>query len=228
MSLTLTPPTATRAEDETFTIHGLSWDQYVAINDALGDQANLRTLFLDGRLTFVSSAYIHEWSEDALDSIVKAVAIGCEIEFKVVGSTTLRKPGNVADLEGDRAYYFRDIATSMSRLQPIDLQVDPPPDLAIEVENSRKATEAMAIYAQLGVPEVWRHDVRHGTLTFWALRPDRTYQALPHSVGLPFLTPDDVLGQVKLAEEIRSRTRWFVQLTAWVRDVIRPRIHDQP
>ena len=41
MSTALAPPTIAAAEDEVFTIHGLSWDQYVAINDALGDQAGV-------------------------------------------------------------------------------------------------------------------------------------------------------------------------------------------
>ena len=228
MSVTLEPTTIQWTEDETFTIHGLSWDQYVAINDALGDQAGLRTLFLDGSLTFVSPARVHEWSEDAIDLVITAIAVGCEIEMEVLGSTTLRKGERVAGLEGDRTYYLGDHAALMGGPQDIDLTIHPPPDLAIEVENSHKATKAMAIYAHLGVPEVWRHDARRNTLTFWSLGQDVTYQAVPSSVGFPFLSPDDVLGQVKRAEEVKSRTRWFVQLTAWVRDVIRPRIHDQP
>ena len=224
MSVTLEPTTVQWTEDETFTIHGLSWDQYVAINDALGDQAGLRTLYLEGSLTFVSPAYIHEWSEDAIDTIIKAIADECEIELEVLGSTTLRQAKGMTGLEGDRTYYLGENAALMGGTQDIDLTIHPPPDLAIEVENSNKATKAMPIYARLGVPEVWRHDVRRDTLTFWLLQPDGTYQAVPHSLGFPFLTSDDVLGQVKLAKEIKSRTRWFRQLTTWVQDVIRPRL----
>ena len=147
MSLTL----ATLTEDETFTIHGLSWEQYVAINDALGDQANLRTLYLDGRLTFVSPAYPHEWSEDAIDKIVLAIAVGCRWPLRPIGSTTLRKPGEVG-VEGDRVYYVGPNADRLRGVRSIDLAIHPTPDLAIEVENSIKADEAMAIYAHLGVP----------------------------------------------------------------------------
>ena len=224
MSLTLAPPTIAAPEDEVFTIHGLSWDQYVAINDALGDQAGLRTLYLDGSLTFVSPALVHEWSEDAIDLILTAIVVGCELEMEVLGSTTLRQANGMTGLEGDRTYYLGENAALMGGTQDIDLTIHPPPDLAIEVENSNKATKVMPIYARLGVPEVWRHDVRRGTLTFWSLQPDGTYQAVPHSLSFPFLTSDDVLGQVKLAKEIKSRTRWFRQLTTWVQDVIRPRL----
>ena len=213
-------------EDETFTIPGLSWDQYVTINDALGDRAGLRTLFFEGTLTFVSPAYVHEWSEDALDKVILAVTLGCGIEMSVIGSTTLRR-GPGAGLEGDRVYYLRDNVHAGPRPERIDLEVGPAPDLAVEVENTHQATDAMAIYARLGVPEVWRHDARRGALTFWSLRPDGTYEAIVQSLAFPFLTPVDVLEQLRRAGADQSSTRWFRQLTEWVRDVIAPRL-DQP
>ena len=223
MSLTLAPPTTQIIEDETFTIHGLSWDQYVAIGKALGDQAGLRTLYLDGSLTFVSPAYIHEQSGDWLDSIIKAIVRGCRIELSVVGSTTLRKAG-LAGLEGDKAYYLRESVDRMRGFREIDLKIHPPPDLAIEVENSNKADEAMAIYAHLGVPEVWRHDVRRNRLGFWKLDANCEYQAIEVSHHFPFLTPVDVLAMLELAAEVGSYTQWAEQLDQWFRDTIRPRI----
>ena len=227
MSLTLATPTTQITEDETFTIHGLSWDQYVAINDALGDQAGLRTLYLDGSLTFVRPALVHESSADVFDKIILALAVGCRVPLRPVGSTTLRQPGQVG-VEGDRAYYLGANADRMRGVASIDLTVHPAPDLAIEVENSHKATEAMAIYAQLGLPEVWRHDARRGTLGFWHLQEEGTYAPLATSVAFPFLTTADVLQQVQRADELPSYIDWFGQLTDWVRDVILPRLSDQP
>jgi len=224
MSATIAPPSVAAPADETFTIPGLSWDQYVAINDALGDQPNLRTLYFDGSLTFVSPARKHEWSEDQIDSILKVIAHGCRIEIAVIGSTTLRKAGAAVGLEGDRAYYIKDHAALMRGPGEIDLAIHPPPDLAIEVENTHQATAAMAIYAHLGVPEVWRCDVCREKLSFWALGPGGAYLSITHSLAFPFLEPKDVMLQVKLAEEIPSWLLWSDQLAEWVRDVIRPRL----
>ena len=218
-------PVAAPPGDETFTIAGLSWDQYTTINDALGDRSNPLVRFLDGRLTFVSPERVHDWSGDSVDSIIKAIAVGCSVEFDVVGSTTLRRERELAGLEADKSYYLRENAVRMAGPVEIDLTQDPPPDLAVEVENSRKASDAMAIYARLGVPEVWRLDVRRKVLTFWALQPDGSYQSTPQSLGLPFLTPADVLLQIQRAEETRSTIRWLGQLADWVRDVIRPRLN---
>lgn len=221
---TLAAPVAAPPEDETFSIEGLSWDQYVTINDALGDRGGLMVRYLDGRLTFVSPARVHEWSGDSVDRIVMAIAVGCSIEIDVVASTTLRRELNQAGLEGDKVYYLRDNAVRMAGPVEIDLAQDPPPDLAVEVENSRKASDAMTIYARLGVPEVWRLDVRRPGLTFWALGPDRSYRPIDRSAAFPFLAPEDVLLQVRRAEETRSTIRWLAQLADWVRDVIRPRL----
>ena len=40
----------------------------------------------------------------------------------------------------------------------LDLAVDPPPDLAIEVDISRSSLNKLSIYADIGVPEVWLYD----------------------------------------------------------------------
>ena len=40
----------------------------------------------------------------------------------------------------------------------LDLTVDPPPDLAIEVDISRSSIDKLGIYADLGVPELWFYD----------------------------------------------------------------------
>jgi Uma2 family endonuclease len=105
----------------------------------------------------------------------------------------------------------------------IDLATQPPPDLAIEVEVANPADQAIATYARLGVPEVWRFDTRRKTLSFLILGPDGTYQPAPRSRSLPMLGPEDVLEQVRLAEELPSFSRWFAQLNEWVRTTIVPR-----
>jgi len=224
VSVIKAPKTSVATEDECFEILGLDWSAYVAISDALGDQPKLRTLYLDGSLTFLSPAFIHESSEDYFDKIILAIVIGCEIEIIPIGSTTLRKVKGEVGLEGDKAYYLGEKAVEMSGMRALDLNLDPPPDLAIEVENSNMADKSMAIYARLGVAEVWRHDVRRGKLSFWSLGADGQYTAIERSLGFPFLEPEDVLFQIKRAEEIGSFNRWFVQLNEWVRDEIRPRL----
>ncbi|RPI89193.1 MAG: hypothetical protein EHM42_03435 [Planctomycetaceae bacterium] len=78
----------------------------------------------------------------------------------------------------------------------LDLEVDPPPDLAIEVEGSRRITPRLPIYAGLRVPEVgcWRKD----ELPVLRLTDDGRYDTVQQSVELLGFSLD-------LAEELLAR-----------------------
>src|SRR5947199_5995008 len=104
----------------------------------------------------------------------------------------------------------------------IDLTTQPPPDLAIEVEVTHSADDAVAAWGRLGVPEVWRLDAHRWTLAFGLRRDDGTYAPAARSAAFPVLEPADVLAQLRLAEELGS-SRWFAQLGGWVRDVLAQR-----
>jgi Uma2 family endonuclease len=219
----VTEAPALEVSEQHLDLFGIGWDQYVAINDALLDRSGLRMIYLEGSLSFLTLSQTHDWFADYLDAIIKAVAFGCGIEIDVAGSATLRVEDLKAGLEGDRTYYFGPNAEAMNGPRNIDLTVQPPPDLAIEVEVSHSANQAMLVYAKIGVPEVWRLDVPRGTLAFSVLSDDGTYQTRKISRNLPHLTPDDVLAQLKLAEASGSLFRWTVQLNEWVRTTILPR-----
>jgi len=60
-------------------------------------------------------------------------------------------------LEPDECYYVAH-AADVAAKDKLDLRIDPPPDLAIEVEISPPDVARVPIYAALGVPEVWRYD----------------------------------------------------------------------
>ena len=210
--------------EQHFVLDGVEWDQYVTVNDAFPDRRGLRMIYIDGSLTFLTVSRRHDWHTDYLDSIIKAVAIGCGIEMDVAGSATLRAEESKAGVEGDRTYYFGDHVRIMSGPLNIDLLSQPPPDLAIEVEVTHNADKAITAYARIGVSEVWRFHVRRWTLTFLVLGEDGVYQPAAHSRNLPVLGLADVLDQLRLAQESGSFTRWSAQLPEWVRTTLVPRM----
>ena len=216
--------TQTEAGEQHFILYGVDWDQYVRINDTFPDRAGLRMIYIDGSLTFLTLSRRHDWFEDYVDKIVMAVAIQRGIEYAVAGSATFRAEGQKVGVEGDLTYYFGPHAELMAGPIDIDLTSQPPPDLAIEVEVHHPADKAVATYARLGVPEVWRFNVRRRTVVFLILGEDGAYHPTARSRGLPPLGPEDVLDQLRLAEEIGSLPRWFAQLNEWVRTTIVPRM----
>jgi Uma2 family endonuclease len=215
--------TEVESDEQHLVLYGIEWDQYITMNDALPERRGVRMIYIDGSLTILTLSRRHDWFVDYLDSIIKLVAVGCGIEVEFAGSATFRLATEKVGVEGDRTYYFGPNAEIMSGPLDIDLTSQPPPDLAIEVDLTHSAKKAIATYARIGVPEVWRYDERKGKLTFLILGDERVYHSTPRSRSLPQLVPEDVLGQLKLADEVGSFSRWFAQLPEWVRTTILPR-----
>jgi Uma2 family endonuclease len=65
----------------------------------------------------------------------------------------------------------------------IDLSIDPPPDLALEVDVSQSSIPKLPIYQALGVSEMWRW--RYGMLEVLCLDNTGVYAAQKMSKALP-------------------------------------------
>jgi len=102
----------------------------------------------------------------------------------------------------------------------LDLEVDPPPDLAIEVDITSSALNRMGIYAELRVPEVWRYDGQ--TVTMFQLQADRQYGPCAESLSFPGLRPADVERFIELGPTM-DKLRWLRELRDWVRNELIPR-----
>jgi Uma2 family endonuclease len=208
--------------DGRFVISGLSWEGYVAINDAVVEHAGLKMIYCDGRLTLLTESRKHGLNSRCLLFLVAALAEGLEITWDVAASATFRRRKKRGGVEGDETFYFGEHAEIMKGSKDIDLNVQPPPDLAIEVEVSHSADDAVIVWGRLGVPEVWRFDPVAWECSFWKRRRNGTYARIDRSVAFPILTPADVVEQMRLADEL-GMTEWHARLGRWVRKVIVPR-----
>ena len=121
--------------------------------------ACVRVIYVDERLTFLTASRRHEWFARRLAELVKAVASAAGIRWEDAGSATYRRREKEVGVEGDETFYFGAHAELMRGSVDVDLATQPPPDLAIEVEITHPADDALLVYGRLGVPEVWRFDV---------------------------------------------------------------------
>ena len=189
--------TVTETDGQRFVIPGVSWEAYVAFNDSLGERSVARMVYCAGRLTFIGKSRLHEWMSDCLGNFVLGVAVVLGLECEPSGEATCRRREKEAGLEGDRTFHFGANAERMKSAKDYDFEVDPAPDLAIEVEVSHPADDAIIAWGRLGVPEIWRFDARRWQCTFWNRRDDGTYCQVSRSLFLPALEPDDVVQQMK-------------------------------
>ncbi len=162
----------------------IEWEEYVLLRDKPGNPG-LRMTFDDGVLEIMTLSSFHELISILIHDFITEWRVARNIPVRSSGSMTLRRRSISRGLESDQSYYIQN-EPHVRALDKIDLETDPPPDLAIEVEHRAAAIRKMPIYARLGVPEVWRW--RDETLTIHRLAGGKYVEqddsnALP---GFPF------------------------------------------
>ena len=211
-------PARTEVGEHRFLIPNVGWDRYEALLELLGDDGP-RMNYARGSVELMSPSIPHERYKKALGFQVETLIEELDIPANALGSTTYKRRLADRGLEADECYYLANAGRISDRRRP-DLDIDPPPDLAIEVEITSGLLDKIDIYAGIGVPEVWRFDGE--TLSVLLLGPDGTYAESETSRSFPFL-PMAEFAQWLHDHDLAEETRWRRSFRAWVRDVLLPR-----
>ena len=217
-SATASKPTRILEGEHRFLLPGIGWEGYEALLKMIGD-GNIRVSYDGGDAELMSPLYGHENLKTLFARLIEEVAVGLNIPCEGAGATTWRSKILDKGLEPDECYYLAHSAQVVGR-ETIDLEVDPPPDLAVEIEISRSALNRMDVYAALGVPEVWRFDGK--TLRIEQLQPDRSYRPVAASAELSVISLEEIGHWIKLGRTM-GQTAWARQLRAWVLAELLPR-----
>jgi Uma2 family endonuclease len=170
--------------ESVLTQHGVSWDEYEELLETVGDASGLRISYDDGRLQIMTLSQRHERYSTLIGRMVDRVSRLLRIKILFYGSATMRKQRKKKGVEPDACFYVQN-ATLVGTKDEIDFNVDPPPDVVVEVDLHHESLSKFPIYAALGVPEVWRYD--GDSLTIYQLR-DEQYVASEASLSLPLFT----------------------------------------
>lgn len=161
----------------------VSWAEFEAILAELGQHRNTRIAYNRGLLEIMAPLPEHEYFKQSISIAVEDIAETLNQDYESYGSTTWRKQAEQAGLEPDNCFYFQNEAQIRGQLS-FDLNQDPPPDLALEIDLTRKSLNRFPIYARLGVPELWCYD--HGELNIYLLEQGE-YLKAEQSRVFPFL-----------------------------------------
>lgn len=135
-------------------LQDISWQQLENILDEMEERRAARISYSNGWLEIMVPLREHEKDKEYIGELVRILLDKLQIDFEPFGSTTLKNERMRQAVEPDTSFYIQNQAAVIGKNR-IDLTIDPPPDLAIEIDiTSRTRFEN---YELLGVPELWRY-----------------------------------------------------------------------
>jgi Uma2 family endonuclease len=133
-------------------LEGVSWSLFEEILAELGEDRATRIAYRDGILEIMAPLPEHETAKVFLGDFVKILLDKSERDWISLGSTTFKQQLMAAGIEPDDCFYIQNCDRILGKTR-LDLTIDPPPDLAIEVDLTSKTQ--LSAYVALAVPEVW-------------------------------------------------------------------------
>ncbi len=140
--------------ESTIVLHNTRWQTYLELRDS-NENSHVRMTFDRGDLELMSPSKPRERLGYLIGRFIDIWTLEKRIPVQSCRSTTFRRKDLQRGLEPDNCYYIEHESVVRSR-EDVDLTIDPPPDLVVEVDVTSKSIDRLPIYAALGVPEVWR------------------------------------------------------------------------
>ena len=205
--------TVTKSSDRTsnqILLPSIRWETYRAIADDLEAHPSKRLTYDNGILEIRMPSDLHENYKKLLGRIVEALTESLEMEIRSLGSMTCDRQDLARGIEPDQCYYIQNEEQVWGK-DKIDLLIDPPPDLAIEIDITSSSLNRFAIYAKLGVPEVWRYDGQ--AITIHQLVGD-LYSLSDRSMAFPILRTIDLQNFLEFKSTLKENAL-IRQVRAW-------------
>lgn len=166
----------------------VSWNFYRAMLREF-DERPSRINYDRGTLEAMTLSLEHERYKMVLGMMIGLVAMTFRLRVAHGGSSTLKRITKQKGLEADQCYWVANEPRVRTKKR-IDLRIDPPPDLVIEVDVMHSVVNREKIYAALGVPEMWLLG-RDAALAAFALEQG-AWQPIERSRAFPFLRVSDL------------------------------------
>jgi Uma2 family endonuclease len=135
-------------------LQDISWKDFENILEDLGEHRSSRISYSNGVLEIMVSLPEHEKDKEIIGDIVKILLEELEIDFEPLGSTTFKNMIMAQAIEADTCFYIKNYQAVIGK-DRLDLTIDPPPDLAIEIDITNRTQ--LDNYLLVKVPELWRY-----------------------------------------------------------------------
>lgn len=204
-----------RPSSDRVIIRDVSWETYERLLEDLKSRSSPRLAYDRGVLEIMSPHFEHDSAKEILAGIATIALDELECDFVPAGSTTFKRVALKRGFEPDSSFYIRN-AERVRGKKKLDMEIDPPPDLVIEIDVTNDSLDKFPLYAALGVPEVWRYE---STLEIWLL-DQGVYVQRHASVAIPALN-DKLISDLMESSITMTRPSWLRQTRTLIPDLIK-------
>jgi len=196
-------------------LHDVSWQEFEAILEDLGEHRGARIAYNQGILEIMTPLPEHENKKVFISNFVEILLEELDIDFWPLGSTTFKNELMQHGIEPDNCFYIQNEAAVRGK-QRLDLRFDPPPDLALEIDVTSRTHPN--IYEALGVPELWRFE--KGKLQINVLREGKYIETETSSI-FPNFTLTQVIPEYLNQCKTAGRNQTMRAFRNWVKEQIK-------
>ena len=205
------PPTLIGEKRMSF--RGLDWKAFKQIQSLLTDHTRARFSYDNGVLEITKPLESHERSARLIELFIRILIVEMGMMVKTMGSTTLDREDMLKSAEPDNGYYIQNYEQVADRT--VNLNVDPAPDLVVEVDITHTDLNKNVLYAGIGVPELWRFNGRVWTIFKLV---DSVYVECDRSPTFPTIEKAKLYEFLEAA--FRNEVAAEINLRQWVREQI--------
>jgi Uma2 family endonuclease len=145
-------------------LHDIDWREFEQILLELGDKRATRIAYFDRDLEIRMPLPEHKRAKVLISNLLVVLMEELDLPWESLGSSTFKKQSMNAGIEPDDCFYIKNCRAMIGKKR-LDLTIDPPPDLVIEVDLT--SPTQISAYEALGVPEIWRY--KNGRLAIFIL-----------------------------------------------------------
>jgi Uma2 family endonuclease len=140
----------------TLIFQDVSWDEYERLLEERKCR-HLRVSYDRGILEVMSPLPEHEHYARVIDLLVYFVAEKLDVKLQSYGAAIWKRKVLGRGVQPDSCYYVANADRVIGK-RKFDLDIDPPPDIVVEIDITTNSLRKFPIYAALLVPEIWQYD----------------------------------------------------------------------
>lgn len=201
--------------EQRFLLRAVDWPTYQTISKALTGR-HVRLTYDQGNLEFTTISYARGNCSRLIGHFIAVLTEESNLPLHGNGDMTCDREDLDRGVEPDESFYIVNEPLIRGKTE-IDLTIDPPPDLILEVDISRDSRSRLGIYAALRVPEVWRFDGQ--TLFVHRLGADGNYALADRSRYFPQVPLEDLVAFIHRRTEMDENSL-IREFRAWLRQQI--------